>query len=534
MDESTQSSSLPEDAELFRLRKQAKLFLKDIRARDQAAIALAATHHPQANIDSFRLSDAQLVVARSYGFASWPRLAAYVQSLSPTVEADPVHYKTVFEAVKQGNISKVMTMIEADETVLDIADSRQITPLTVAFAYQQIELALALIERGANVFAMNHSDKWGMRTIVESNGLSAEDRKRFVDAVIEARVWGEVIFHAVWQRDISRAKAILNSDPKKASIRLAVSGGENGFYNSLPYCGLTPMHYAVMAGDEPMVRVLLEAGAEVDAIPYAHESDSRHTPLYLVPEGCDSIAELLIQHGADVNHSTSYLVEGSKSMREIIVSHGAGGTPLMAALTIGDFDKATKLIREDRSVILDRIPGSRIETPLHLAVKVNSIDVVELLIEQGMSIDTPTSKGYTALSLAPEMYCSLEMIKRLVELGADVRAGNDSPMRAAVWQHAYGHWEYEDVIRYLAEQGSLPRGIWHCANGGNVELMKLLIELGGDVNETDEFGFYSMPIGSGNTALDYCTGVVGEHQHPEIAELLRQHGGKHASELGSA
>ena len=70
---------------------------------------------------------------------------------------------------------------------------------------------------------------------------------------------------------------------------------------------------------------------------------------------------------------------------------------------------------------------------------------------------------------------------------------------------------------------------------GQLELARLLIERGADVNETDEIGFYEkhLPNREGHTALDYCTGIAGEHKHPDIAALLLEHGAKHKSELDS-
>ena len=443
-----------------------------------------------------------------------------------------MHYQEIFEAVKHNDAERVVSLIDAESSLLNIADSNIITPLTISFAYGHLDLALTLIQRGANVFSMNHSDKWGMRYIVEKDGLTDAERKRFVDAVIAGGACREEIFHAVWRRDTESAKKVLGSKPEHASLRLAEVDGESGFYNQLPWCGLTPLHYAVIAGDEPMVRLLLDAGAEVDALPHGHQPDSRHTPLYLVADGCESIAELLIEFGADVNRTTLYLTGGSDSMRKVVVAHGAGGTPLLAALTIGDVETALKLIREDASVIDDRLSDTRVDSPLHMAVKIGNEKVVELLLEKGMDIDTPNSMGHTPLALAPEMYCSLEMMKFLVQHGADVRVGNDSPMRAAVWQHAYGHWDYESVIRYFIAEGSQARGLHHCARAGNLAAVQLLIELGVDVSETDEFGFYrKMPNAKGFTALDYCTGVAGDHEHPEIEALLRKHGAKSKSEL---
>ena len=93
-------------------------------------------------------------------------------------------FEEIFEAVRQGDSAKVGSLIDTDNALVNVADHNQVTPLTRAFAYGHLDLALSLIKRGANPFAMNHSDKWGMRYIVEKGGLSDEQRRRFVDAVI--------------------------------------------------------------------------------------------------------------------------------------------------------------------------------------------------------------------------------------------------------------------------------------------------------------------------------------------------------------
>jgi hypothetical protein len=71
---------LPPRPSLEYERKEAKALLRRLRAGDPDAIARARARHP--GLDAIaparaRLADAQLVVAREYGFASWPRLVRY-------------------------------------------------------------------------------------------------------------------------------------------------------------------------------------------------------------------------------------------------------------------------------------------------------------------------------------------------------------------------------------------------------------------------------------------------------------------------
>lgn len=66
------SRNLPPHPNLEHLKKQAKDLLHDLKQRNPHT----------------KLADAQYALAREYGFASWPRLKAYVESLSPAIYAE--------------------------------------------------------------------------------------------------------------------------------------------------------------------------------------------------------------------------------------------------------------------------------------------------------------------------------------------------------------------------------------------------------------------------------------------------------------
>lgn len=72
--------ALPSQPSLEFDRKEAKALLRRLHAGEADALARAVAHHPtlgRAPSDVFALADAQLIVAREYGFASWPRLVQY-------------------------------------------------------------------------------------------------------------------------------------------------------------------------------------------------------------------------------------------------------------------------------------------------------------------------------------------------------------------------------------------------------------------------------------------------------------------------
>jgi hypothetical protein len=75
----TASRSLPDRPSLESLRKQAKKLARDIAAGDAAAIARTRAHLPNVDLPLTQ-RNAQLVIAREYGFAGWQDLTAEVSN----------------------------------------------------------------------------------------------------------------------------------------------------------------------------------------------------------------------------------------------------------------------------------------------------------------------------------------------------------------------------------------------------------------------------------------------------------------------
>src|SRR5207342_3549833 len=73
----TAAKSLPVRPSLESLRKQAKKLARDIAAGDAAAVARARAHLPNVDLPLTQ-RNAQLVIAREYGYAGWQDLTAEV------------------------------------------------------------------------------------------------------------------------------------------------------------------------------------------------------------------------------------------------------------------------------------------------------------------------------------------------------------------------------------------------------------------------------------------------------------------------
>ena len=73
---------LPEHPSIEQLKKQARLLQRAVRAGHPKSVALVAKHQSNPVVqDGFSLDAAQFALARSYGFASWPKLRQHVAAL---------------------------------------------------------------------------------------------------------------------------------------------------------------------------------------------------------------------------------------------------------------------------------------------------------------------------------------------------------------------------------------------------------------------------------------------------------------------
>src|SRR4051794_27281381 len=97
------SRALAARPDLDQLKRQAKELLAAFRAGDASAVVEARARYRDADPETFALHDAQLVLARSYGFDSWPKLRAYV---------DGVTVRRLVEAVRVNDFATVEALLE--------------------------------------------------------------------------------------------------------------------------------------------------------------------------------------------------------------------------------------------------------------------------------------------------------------------------------------------------------------------------------------------------------------------------------------
>ena len=318
--------SLPTNPSLEQMRKQAR----DLQRKERAA-------RPD---EAYPLHAAQLVVARGYGFASWPRL---------------VHY---FD-------------------VVDVYGRPASSPRAAGGA-----------DRFTHLACSNYSDdlpeygEMAAAILAESPDLTAGD------------IWA-----AAAAADIDAVRAILAGDPRMASAVGGPYRWEPLCY--LTYSRLDPMpsQDAVLT----VARLLLDAGADPNAgylwgglpTPFTAltgvfgegEQGAGRTPRhpYEVP-----LARLLLEAGADPNDGQALynrMFRPDNSHLELLFAYGLGqgdGGPWQQRLGAEALDTPDVMLRRQ----------------LNQAVPAGFVERVRLLAEHGVDVTAPLSNGRLPIDVA--------------------------------------------------------------------------------------------------------------------------------------
>ncbi len=103
--------AMRENPDIDQLRRQAKELLEAYRGQLPDAVIEVAAHHRTATGETFALHDAQFVLARSYGFESWPKLKAAVDGVTVT---------RLHEAVEKGDVDTARALLARRPEIVDL------------------------------------------------------------------------------------------------------------------------------------------------------------------------------------------------------------------------------------------------------------------------------------------------------------------------------------------------------------------------------------------------------------------------------
>jgi len=156
--------TLPPHPDLRRLRRQAKALLAGFIHGDGAAVAEVTAHYHGADAATFALHNAHLVIARAYGFESWPKLKAAVQGV--TIER-------LTDSVRSRDLRRVRAMLRLRPELAN-KSADYISPLHHAVINGDVAIVRVLMAHNANPHAgvYPYRETTGALTLARERGLT--------------------------------------------------------------------------------------------------------------------------------------------------------------------------------------------------------------------------------------------------------------------------------------------------------------------------------------------------------------------------
>lgn len=297
--------------------------------------------------------------------------------------------------------------------------------------------------------------------------------------------FGTPLLEAIRQRNIPEVKKLIaeNANVNEADERglvplILVSGGDFELMDILIAAGAN-VNIEGLYGRTPLgtsticsgaIKKLLEAGANVN-----QQNHNRQTALMLAAQNRNiESVKLLLDAGADIH---------VKDLDEM--------TPLLHAVKGGNLE-ITKLLYEKggKKDLSDELTAA---IALSIAVGNAQPEMVKFLLQTGINPNF-RSKYRTAITTAA-MRRSVEVVRLLIEAGADVNLYSANSQSPLGWASQYG---YTEIVKLLLAAGANvnPKGNWspliNAARNNQIETMEILLKAGAN---TDVRGY------EGKTAL---------------------------------
>ena len=415
----------------------------------------------------------------------------------------------LIDAVRSGDVAEVRALLDQTADV-DVTSADGATALHWAVYEDRVAIVELLLDAGADVTSTNRYGV-GAASLAAENG-NAAILERLLDSGVDPATTmpgGEtLLMTAARTGDTDTVRALLarGADPNAresrrgqtalmwaaannnaAAIHVLVEQGADlhartdnpsrtpgrGF-SSAPATGFTPLLFAVRGSHLDAVRVLLDAGADVnDAV-----SDGQSALVVATANANWELAAYLLDRGADPNFAAAGWNALHQTVRTRRMNVGFGTPGPFAAGTLDSIDLIRKLIthgvdvnaRMTRNGMRDgqRNRHNRLgATAFLLAAKVTDVEAMQMLLDAGADPLMPAADGTTSLmvaaglanwnpgedggSLSGQEDEVLEAVTICLELGNDVNASN---YRGETALHGVAFRGVNIVVDYLVEQGA--------------------------------------------------------------------------------
>lgn len=288
---------LPSHPSLEKQKNLAKaLMVAYCRGEEDARQRVEALHPAAPPATEFKLADAQLVIARGYGFDSWPKLKRKIEALTQT----PLEQWVA--AVKAGDVARARELLEADREIAAAVNAPLFEFKTTAAmaSARNLEMLDLLLAYGADINAKSDWEYGGFGILEQVTPAEAE---ALLGRGAKLDVWAA---SHLGKRAV--LEALIAADPALVNAK----GGD----------GKRPLHYASTV---EVAELLLASGAEIDALDDDHSS----TP-------------------------AQYLIGDHPEVSRYLVARGAR-SDLLLACALGDVDLVRRHLDADPAAIRMRV-----------------------------------------------------------------------------------------------------------------------------------------------------------------------------------
>ncbi|RDW61987.1 hypothetical protein BP6252_11420 [Coleophoma cylindrospora] len=478
--------------------------------------------------------DIPLVIAAKGGYAECCRLLLHHHGPS-TYTADQYGIALSY-AVDKGDIDVIRHLLDIGADP-NYKHGGAWPILMRAVERNNVELVELFLDRGSNIDETTEPSGYSALSRAASRGfkdVASLLANRGADVNRAGSLEFPPIYLAARNNDYAMVELLLKAgaDPNQSGsaewqalhmaydfldvTRLLVSNGAN--INHLSEGG-TPLYLASKWGYSEVVKVYIEHKADLE-IQVTTDPDDGHTALDMaVIKGQALVLRLLLEAGANINHRAKnntfplqYPItrtvdekEAEDCLRMLLeysppldMRDDTGYTALGSILRRTPVSLVRLLVNAGAPI---ESPTKEGVTPLGRAVLMNNIDVLKYLISKKAVIDIPNGKWGGPLHMACQ-WGTLEIVKILIEGGADVNLLSPgvpgTPLQSAYFRDASTEDETakkNQILKYLLEETkadvNVYGGQFGCALSvtflkGTLEMSKYLLEKSASFDMEDE------------------------------------------------